>query len=42
MNSLYLADKPDSDDELSMISEFGFLLENGNMNTTVTAKLNTN
>ena len=43
MNSLYLADRPDSDDEFSMIGEFGFLLENGNTNTsTVTAKLNTN
>jgi putative salt-induced outer membrane protein YdiY len=42
MDSLYMADKPNSDDELSMIGEFGFLLANGNTNTsTITAKLNT-
>jgi putative salt-induced outer membrane protein YdiY len=44
MHSLYLADRPDfdGDDELSMISEFGFLLANGNTNaSTITAKINT-
>jgi putative salt-induced outer membrane protein YdiY len=44
MHSFYLADRPDldSDDELLMIGEFGFLLVNGNTNTsTITAKLNT-
>tara|TARA_R110000868_G_scaffold403301_3_gene680445 strand:+ start:393 stop:1181 length:789 start_codon:yes stop_codon:yes gene_type:complete len=44
MHSLYLADRPDfdGDDELSMIGEFGFLVANGNTNTsTITAKINT-
>lgn len=43
MHSLYLADRPAfDDDELSIISEFGFLLANGNTNTsTITAKINT-
>lgn len=44
MHSLYLADRPefDDNDELSMIGEFGFLLANGNTNTsTITAKINT-
>jgi putative salt-induced outer membrane protein len=44
MHSLYLADSPvfAGDDELSMIGEFGFLMANGNTNTsTVTANINT-
>ena len=42
MHSLYLLDRPAFDDELSIISEFGFLLANGNTNTsTITAKINT-
>jgi putative salt-induced outer membrane protein len=43
MHSLYLADRPAfDDDELSIISEFGFLVANGNTNTsTITAKVNT-
>jgi putative salt-induced outer membrane protein len=42
IDSLYLANKPDSADELSVIGEFGFLLANGNSNaSTITAKLNT-
>ena len=43
MYSLYLADRPAfDDDELSIISEFGFLVANGNTNTsTITAKVNT-
>jgi putative salt-induced outer membrane protein len=43
MHSLYLTDRPDFDDyELSIISEFGFLVANGNTNTsTITAKVNT-
>jgi putative salt-induced outer membrane protein len=43
MHSLYLADRPAfDDDELSIISEFGFLLADGNTNTsTITAKVNT-
>ncbi|MGS2720772.1 DUF481 domain-containing protein [Paraglaciecola aestuariivivens] len=43
MRSLYMANKPDFDeeDELSMIGEFGFLLASGNTNTsTITAKIN--
>ena len=43
MRTIYLANKPafDGDDELSMIGEFGFLLANGNTNTsTITGKLN--
>ena len=44
MRSMYLADRPTYDnEELSMIGEFGFLLANGNTNTsTIKAKLNTN
>ena len=30
----YLADRSEGDDELSMIGEFGFLLANGNTNTS--------
>lgn len=44
MRSLYLADRPhfDGDDELSVVSEFGFLVASGNTNaSTVTAKINT-
>jgi len=44
MRTIYLANKPafDGDDELSMIGEFGFLLTNGNTNTsTITGKINT-
>ena len=44
IHSLYLADRPtfDDGDELSMIGEFGFLVANGNTNTsTFTAKINT-
>lgn len=42
MHSAYLADIPDFDAELSMIGEFGFLLANGNTNTsTITANINT-
>ena len=43
MHSLYLADRPDlDDDELSMIGEFGFLVASGNTNaSTTTAKINT-
>jgi putative salt-induced outer membrane protein YdiY len=43
MHSLYLADRSAfDDDELSIISEFGFLMANGNTNTsTITAKVNT-
>lgn len=44
MHSLYLANKPafDGDNELSMIGEFGFLVADGNTNTsTTTAKINT-
>lgn len=44
MHSLYLADRPDfnGDDELSVMSEFGFLVASGNTNaSTITAKINT-
>jgi putative salt-induced outer membrane protein YdiY len=44
MHSLYLGDRPefDGDNELSMVGEFGFLVANGNTNTsTITAKMNT-
>jgi len=44
MHSLYLADRTDynDNDELSMVGEFGFLLANGNTNTsTITAQINT-
>lgn len=44
MRAIYLASKPafDGDDELSMIGEFGFLLTQGNTNTsTITGKINT-
>ena len=43
MHSLYLADRPAFDaDELSIISEFGFLVANGNTNTSsIIAKVNT-
>jgi putative salt-induced outer membrane protein len=43
MHSLYLADRPAfDDDELSIIGEFGFLMANGNTNTsTITAMINT-
>ena len=44
IHAIYLADRPDfdSNNELSMISEFGFLLTDGNTNiSTITAKMNT-
>lgn len=43
MHSLYLVDRAAfDDDELSVIGEFGFLMANGNTNTsTITAKINT-
>ena len=42
MRSLYLADRPAFDDELSMIGEFGFIVASGNTNaSTMTANINT-
>ncbi|MCF2948534.1 DUF481 domain-containing protein [Paraglaciecola aquimarina] len=37
MRSLYMADKPNykADEELSMVGEFGFIIANGNTNTSI-------